>query len=263
MECSICWENLEDKVCSLTCGHIFHRSCIEPLIYDTEYLSCPICRKRQKALFGSRTIREVFFTSPTRPSAPSSDVEIQDALDKAITENVIISHSLVRTRAQSARIRTQHLRAVQQRVAGAERESILQREVEKMKRARDSALEALADLRAQRDAWAEHARMAEETKDELQSAVARLEEMEREKDNILVPMLLVGPQWLSHLCQYKALNNYNFDFGFDFDFSEKGATTIDGGVDDLYIGWKTFMVRSWVQSVYEKAHLYKVRPGWV
>ncbi|KAF9473659.1 hypothetical protein BDN70DRAFT_937260 [Pholiota conissans] len=137
-------------------------------------------------------ILPVIPTNPTNPTSHSyqSYQSYQSVLPILLPQSEILpsytpTKCPITLSAKSARIRTQHLRAVQQRAAGAEREAILQREVEEMKRARDLALEAVADLRAQRNAWAEFARIVEEAREGLGSHVAKLKEMDREKDNVI------------------------------------------------------------------------------
>ncbi|KAF8192069.1 hypothetical protein BJ912DRAFT_962731 [Pholiota molesta] len=73
MDCPVCWDKFEDSAFSLTCGHLFHRKCIAPLVSTrSSRLVCPLCRKKSKATFHRHSIREVFFTSTTHPSEASS-----------------------------------------------------------------------------------------------------------------------------------------------------------------------------------------------
>lgn len=43
VECSICLETIQDYCCNTTCGHTFHRQCIEQWLFDNN--SCPVCRE--------------------------------------------------------------------------------------------------------------------------------------------------------------------------------------------------------------------------
>ena len=47
-ECLICFENLENEICLLSCNHKFHLSCIKNWISKTNSYSniCCICEKR-------------------------------------------------------------------------------------------------------------------------------------------------------------------------------------------------------------------------
>ncbi|KAF9474901.1 hypothetical protein BDN70DRAFT_884329 [Pholiota conissans] len=73
MECPICLFKLEDSAVSLTCGHLFHGSCIEPL-FDSRSVSlrCPICRTQSTAKFDHRHIRKVFVASTANQHASGS-----------------------------------------------------------------------------------------------------------------------------------------------------------------------------------------------
>ena len=53
-ECSICFDTLDDKEIPLSCGHWFHKSCIQQIKKDT----CPLCRKKL-------SIEELYFLNST------------------------------------------------------------------------------------------------------------------------------------------------------------------------------------------------------
>ena len=41
MDCSICLESLDNNLCSIKCGHVFHRKCLKEVLSN----KCPLCRE--------------------------------------------------------------------------------------------------------------------------------------------------------------------------------------------------------------------------
>ena len=46
-KCSICLENFEigEKACITSCGHIYHKECLEPWLKNIKKYNCPVCKK--------------------------------------------------------------------------------------------------------------------------------------------------------------------------------------------------------------------------
>ncbi|KAL2870198.1 putative RING finger protein [Aspergillus lucknowensis] len=63
MECAICMESfdLDDSIRSLTCGHIFHATCLDPW-FTKRQARCPLCKTCYPPDLGSSS-------APTRPPA--------------------------------------------------------------------------------------------------------------------------------------------------------------------------------------------------
>lgn len=82
MECVICMERIEGDEFRTSCGHEFHRACIQGWMVQN---SCPICRS---AIDASREIRL------THDPAPEDDLETAEDVQREMYEDVLLPEGI-------------------------------------------------------------------------------------------------------------------------------------------------------------------------
>ncbi len=93
-KCVICFEELKDKIKTLTCCHVFHPKCINTWLFENQ--SCPVCREPQPMNMLTLDENEDEATStPERPPRPRLPPPPPPQLEPStIQENRIIRNNL-------------------------------------------------------------------------------------------------------------------------------------------------------------------------
>ncbi|KJA22360.1 hypothetical protein HYPSUDRAFT_41002 [Hypholoma sublateritium FD-334 SS-4] len=83
MDCPICLERLKAAAFSLTCGHLFHRGCVEAVIYaalvwNARVVVCPTCRAPSTPDFSPTGIRKIFVGDESEGAIAAESKTLQD-----------------------------------------------------------------------------------------------------------------------------------------------------------------------------------------
>ena len=108
IECSICWETLNDDICDIKCGHRFHNKCLKMMNNDL----CPLCRtkmgiNREQSVFSiiaqeygerRRNENQRFTDEHIQAIFARGEQRLQGILDRIEESNRLAQEELARSR---------------------------------------------------------------------------------------------------------------------------------------------------------------------